>query len=101
MDRMTVSKEASRSARSSSSLQEMMLSMSEFKIFGSRRVIADPATVDRDANALALNEEIGEVVSVGMRFGRMTFDLVVSVSRVNKAASALSASSSVRKRLNR
>jgi len=77
------------------------LSIKELRILGSRRVIADPATVDKEAKALALNEEIGEVVSVGIRFGRIMLDRVVSVSNVRRADKALSASSSVRSKLKR
>src|SRR5450432_3556225 len=85
----TVSNDVSRSARSSSALQEMMLSMSEFRMLGKRLVIAEPATVDNEARAFALNDVIGDAVSVGIRFGSIMFDLVVSVKRVSNADNAL------------
>ena len=37
---------------------------------------------------MALNEDIGDVRSVGNKFGRMILDLVVSVSNVSSAESA-------------
>ena len=101
MERITVLKDALSSARSSSSFVAMILSMREFKMLGKRRVKAEPATDEREARAFALKVEIGEAVRVGIRFGRMIFDRVVSVSKVKSAASALSASSSVRRRFNR
>ena len=58
---------------------------------GRRLFIAVPATCDSDASALALNVEMGDVVRVGMRFGRIMFDRVVSVKRVSNAERALSA----------
>ena len=61
-------------------------------MLGKRRVRAAPATDEREARAFALKTDIGEVVSVGIKFGRIIFDLVVSVSKVKRAASALSAS---------
>jgi alpha-D-ribose 1-methylphosphonate 5-triphosphate synthase subunit PhnI len=79
----------------------MILSIREFRILGRRRVIADPATVDREARALALKDDIGDVVRVGIKLGRIMLDLVVSVRRVKRADNALSASSSVRNRLKR
>ena len=82
-------------------MHAMMLSISEFKIEGSRRVIADPATVDREARALALKDDIGDVVRVGIKLGKIMLERVVSVRSVNRADNALSASSSVRKRLRR
>jgi hypothetical protein len=75
--------------------------MREFKILGSLLVMAEPATLEREASAFALNEDIGEVVSVGIRFGRMIFDRVVSVSKVKSADKALSASSCCRRRFKR
>jgi hypothetical protein len=79
----------------------MILSIRELRIVGSRRVMAEPATVDNEAKALALNEEIGEVVSVGIRFGKIMLDLVVSVRSVRRADNAFSASSSVLSKLKR
>ena len=78
-----------------------MLSMSALRIDGNLRVIAGPATSDKEAMAFALNEVIGETTRVGTRFGRMMFDLVLSVSRVSKADSAVSASFSVRSKFNK
>ena len=75
-------------------MHAMMLSISEFKIEGSRRVIADPATVDREARALALKDDIGDVVRVGIKLGKIMLERVVSVRSVNRADNALSASSS-------
>jgi alpha-D-ribose 1-methylphosphonate 5-triphosphate synthase subunit PhnI len=78
-----------------------MLSINEFNMTGKRRVMAEPATVDREASAFALNDDIGDIVRVGIKLGRMIFDRVVSVSRVRRADKALSASPSVRNKLKR
>jgi hypothetical protein len=75
--------------------------MRELRMVGSLRVIAEPATVDKEASAFALNEDIGEVVRVGIRFGKIIFDRVVSVSNVRRADKALSASSSILSKLRR
>jgi len=101
MDWMTVSNEVSSSARRSSSLQLISLSIRELMMLGRRLFMAAPATLDRDARALASNAEMGGVIRVGIRFGRIMFERVVSVRRVRRAERAFSASSSDRRRFSR
>jgi hypothetical protein len=71
------------------------------RIVGSLRVIAELATSAKDAIARALKADIGEVRSVGRRFGRIMLDRAWSVRRVRSAESAFCASSSERRRLSR
>src|SRR5215469_10793512 len=97
----TLSKAELRSSDRSSSLQVTTLSMIALRIFGNLRVIDELATSARDAMALALKDDMGDVRRVGNKFGRMILDRVVSVSKVSSAERAFSASSSVRRRLSR